>query len=61
MVELVKVTPGLTNLNLGENAIKNLEELEKIKGWTVTELVLDGNELCNNYSNKNVYIRLVVT
>ena len=58
MVGLVKAAPGVTSLNLGQNFLKSIDEVEKLKGWTnITELMLDGNELCNNYSNKDMYVR----
>ncbi|CAG5136897.1 unnamed protein product, partial [Candidula unifasciata] len=60
MVDLVKAAPNVVSLNLGHNQIRSLEELDKLKGWTnITELVLDGNDLCNNYSSETNYISAV--
>ena len=56
--DLVKGTPNVASLNLGQNQLRAMEELEKIKGWTnLAELVLDGNDLCNNYGNQANYVR----
>ncbi|BFZ07487.1 hypothetical protein BsWGS_10526 [Bradybaena similaris] len=60
MCDLVKAAPNVTSLNLGHNQIRTLDELDKLKGWTnITELILDGNDLCNKFSNENVYISAV--
>ncbi|XP_005094816.1 nuclear RNA export factor 1 [Aplysia californica] len=60
MGDLVKAAPALTSLNLGKNQIRSIDELEKLKGWSnITELMIDGNDLCNNYSNQNVYVSAV--
>jgi len=57
---LAKATPKLTSLNLRDNQIRTMDELEKVKAWVnLTELVLDGNDLCNHYSNQNTYISAV--
>ncbi|GFR93138.1 nuclear RNA export factor 1 [Elysia marginata] len=56
--DLVKGTPNVASLNLGQNQIRASEELDKLKGWTnITELVLDGNDVCSNYASQDTYAR----
>ncbi|RUS69005.1 hypothetical protein EGW08_023233 [Elysia chlorotica] len=58
--ELVKGTPNVASLNLGQNQLRALEELEKIKGWAnLAELVLDGNDACSSYTNQANYASAV--
>ncbi|XP_064600486.1 nuclear RNA export factor 1-like [Liolophura sinensis] len=56
---LVSKTPNMTHLNLGKNCLKLVDELSKIRGWKLTELVLDGNDLCDNYKERSAYISAV--
>lgn len=52
--DMVKAAPGLTYLNLSRNHLRHINELEKVKGWCgLMELMLEGNELCNQYKNKS--------
>ena len=57
MAELVKGTPNVVSLNLGQNQVRAMEELDKLKGWSnLAELVLDGNDVCSKY-DKTSYER----
>lgn len=37
--------------------IEKMFELEKLKGWALVDLTLDGNPLCNAYSDVPAYTR----
>ncbi|CAL1544423.1 unnamed protein product [Lymnaea stagnalis] len=60
LTDLVKVTPNVQSLNLGENQLRSIDELDKLKGWqNIVEVVLKGNDLCKNFSNQGAYISAV--
>lgn len=56
MQDIVTRAPNVTSLNLGQNQLNRIEELDKIKHWKLTELILDGNPLCDKFS-KTDYVR----
>ncbi|XP_070578701.1 nuclear RNA export factor 1-like [Ptychodera flava] len=51
--------PHLKKLSLGRNSLRYEKELEKIKRLKIEELILDGNPLCDNFSDQSSYIRAV--
>ena len=55
--DIVSRAPNVTSLNLSRNQVRAVEELDKLKGWQLTELVLDRNPLCDRFSNKTEYVR----
>ena len=55
--DIVSRAPNVTFLNLSKNQIRAVEELDKLKGWQLTELVLDRNPLCDRFANKTEYVR----
>ncbi|XP_077996506.1 nuclear RNA export factor 1-like isoform X2 [Glandiceps talaboti] len=57
--ELVLKAPNLQKLSLSKNGLKSEWDLDKIKGFKLTELVLDGNPLCDNYKDQRSYVRTV--
>lgn len=57
LAPLVSETSNLKHLNLGKNRLKSVEELEKIKGWKLDELILEGNDLCNRFKEQSDYVR----
>ncbi|KAK0057013.1 nuclear RNA export factor 1-like isoform X1 [Biomphalaria pfeifferi] len=60
MTDLVKVTPNVCCLNLGNNQLRSLDELTKLKGWqNIVEIILKGNDLCQNFSNQETYLSAV--
>ncbi|CAE1292225.1 NXF [Acanthosepion pharaonis] len=59
LATLVPETPNLKHLNLGKNMLKTIEELEKIKGWKLDDLILEGNDLCDRFKEQSDYIRAV--
>ncbi|KAL8565145.1 hypothetical protein ACOMHN_003932 [Nucella lapillus] len=58
MQDMATKAPNVTSLNLGNNQLYRIEELDKIKRWSLTELILDGNPLCSKFS-KTDYISAV--
>ncbi|CAC5418521.1 NXF [Mytilus coruscus] len=59
MRDLVSKAPNVVRLNIGKNLIRVIEELEKIKGWKLQELILDGNDLCDRFKDRTAYISAV--
>ncbi|KAK8737504.1 hypothetical protein OTU49_004529, partial [Cherax quadricarinatus] len=59
LVRLVPACPDLQKLNLGKNKILNLDTLEKLVGLNLTELTLEGNPLCNQFRDTELYISAV--
>ncbi|XP_041353365.1 nuclear RNA export factor 1-like [Gigantopelta aegis] len=59
MTDLVSAAPFVTKLNIGKNQLRSIEELQKIEGWKLLQLVLDGNDLCDRYKERSEYISMV--
>ncbi|XP_062855820.1 nuclear RNA export factor 1 isoform X2 [Trichomycterus rosablanca] len=59
LAELVDVAPNLTMLNLSDNELKSERELDKVKGFRLTELWLNHNPLCDHFKDKATYISAV--
>lgn len=59
LVRLVPACLDLQKLNLGKNKILNLDTLEKLVGLNLTELTLEGNPLCNQFRDTELYISAV--
>lgn len=55
--KLVSQAPNVTALNLSRNQLRDVEQLDNLKGWQLTELILDHNPLCNKFTSKTDYIR----
>ncbi|CAB3980201.1 nuclear RNA export factor 1 [Paramuricea clavata] len=50
--DLHEAAPSMSTLHLGENNLRHINELKKIKNLKeLKSLVVDGNPLCDNYSN----------
>ncbi|KAK3093491.1 hypothetical protein FSP39_016397 [Pinctada imbricata] len=56
---LVEHTPNLTKLNLGANKLSYIEELRCLYKWKLTELNLDGNELCDKFKDQSSYVSAI--
>ncbi|KAK2159529.1 hypothetical protein LSH36_151g02042 [Paralvinella palmiformis] len=51
--------PNVVRLNLGNNTIKSISELSRFSSVPLVELTLDGNPLCDHYSNKEAYVSAI--
>uniref|UniRef100_A0A8B9KQQ7 Zgc:153681 n=1 Tax=Astyanax mexicanus TaxID=7994 RepID=A0A8B9KQQ7_ASTMX len=56
--ELVNKVPNLKTLNLSHNELKSERELDKVRGFKLTELWLDRNPLCDHFKDQSSYISL---
>ncbi|XP_056328602.1 nuclear RNA export factor 1 [Danio aesculapii] len=59
LTELVDKAPNLQSLNLSNNELKSDCELEKVRGFRLVELCLDGNPLCDHFKDQTRYISAV--
>uniref|UniRef100_A0A8C4SED0 Nuclear RNA export factor 1 n=1 Tax=Erpetoichthys calabaricus TaxID=27687 RepID=A0A8C4SED0_ERPCA len=59
LTDLVGKAPNLKILNLSQNELKSDRELDRIKGFKLEELWLDGNPLCDFSKDQTAYIRVV--
>ncbi|KAH9514235.1 Nuclear RNA export factor 1 [Bulinus truncatus] len=60
MTDLVKATPNLSCLNLGDNQLRTIDELTKLKGWqNIVEIILKGNDFCKNFSSQETYLSAI--
>ncbi|CAN7999576.1 unnamed protein product, partial [Ixodes hexagonus] len=50
---------GLLSLNLSRNKIRKISELDCLKGMGLQELVLNGNPVCDAFTDKTSYISAV--
>nr|AHK06057.1 nuclear export factor [Locusta migratoria manilensis] len=48
--------PSVTVLHLGQNKIRNMTDLDALKGLRLVELVLEGNPVCRHYQDRSVYV-----
>ncbi|KAK7867453.1 hypothetical protein R5R35_009764 [Gryllus longicercus] len=56
LVPLAKKTPNLSVLHLGKNRIPNIRRLDCLKGLKLLELFLDGNPMCDKFTEESVYV-----
>uniref|UniRef100_UPI00398E9EE2 nuclear RNA export factor 1-like isoform X3 n=1 Tax=Pristiophorus japonicus TaxID=55135 RepID=UPI00398E9EE2 len=59
LAELITKAPSLKILNLSRNELKSERDLEKIKGFKLEELWLDGNPLCDGFRDQATYVSTV--
>ncbi|XP_072519644.1 nuclear RNA export factor 1 isoform X2 [Salminus brasiliensis] len=59
LAELVNKAPNLKTLNLSHNELKSERELDKVKGFKLTELWLDRNPLCDHFKDQSTYISAI--
>uniref|UniRef100_A0A3B1JXQ8 Nuclear RNA export factor 1 n=1 Tax=Astyanax mexicanus TaxID=7994 RepID=A0A3B1JXQ8_ASTMX len=57
--ELVNKVPNLKTLNLSHNELKSERELDKVRGFKLTELCLDRNPLCDHFKDQSSYISAI--
>ncbi|XP_049727405.1 nuclear RNA export factor 2-like [Elephas maximus indicus] len=57
--DIIQKAPKVKILNLSKNKLKSAWELDKIKGLELKELCLEGNPLCNNFSDHSAYVRAI--
>ncbi|XP_036408143.1 nuclear RNA export factor 1-like [Megalops cyprinoides] len=57
--ELLSKVPSLKALNLSRNGLKTEQELDKLKGFKLVELWLDGNPLCAHFKDQATYISAI--
>ncbi|XP_044729790.1 nuclear RNA export factor 1-like [Chrysoperla carnea] len=53
---LAKKLPNLKILHIGNNEIRDIRSLDKLKGLQLVDLVLDGNPLCDKFKDQSVYV-----
>ncbi|XP_077001030.1 nuclear RNA export factor 1-like isoform X1 [Tamandua tetradactyla] len=58
--DIIQEAPKVKILNLSKNQLKSVWELEKMKGLNLEELWLEGNPLCNNFSNQSTYVSSIL-
>ncbi|KAI4893707.1 hypothetical protein NFI96_012162 [Prochilodus magdalenae] len=59
LTELVNKAPNIKKLNLSHNELKSERELDKVKGFKLTELWLDRNPLCDHFKDQSTYISAI--
>ncbi|XP_055486318.1 nuclear RNA export factor 1 isoform X1 [Leucoraja erinacea] len=59
LTDLISKAPGLKILNLSRNELKSERDLDKIKGFKLEELWLEGNPLCGNFRDQATYVSAV--
>uniref|UniRef100_H0Y0N3 Nuclear RNA export factor 2 n=1 Tax=Otolemur garnettii TaxID=30611 RepID=H0Y0N3_OTOGA len=57
--DIIEKAPNVKILNLSKNELKSACELAKVKNLKLKELWLEGNPLCNIFSNKSAYISAI--
>ncbi|XP_036408917.1 nuclear RNA export factor 1-like [Megalops cyprinoides] len=57
--ELLSKVPSLKALNLSRNGLKTEQELDKLQGFKLVELWLDGNPLCAHFKDQATYISAI--
>ncbi|XP_077000926.1 nuclear RNA export factor 1-like isoform X2 [Tamandua tetradactyla] len=58
--DIIQEAPKVKILNLSQNELKSVWELDKMKGLNLKELWLEGNPLCNNFSNQSTYVSSIL-
>ncbi|XP_073983229.1 nuclear RNA export factor 1-like isoform X2 [Rhodnius prolixus] len=59
MKSMVEKVASLKILHIGQNKIRDIKQLDALKGLNLEELVVDGNSLCDKFTSKDEYIRAV--
>ncbi|KAK2083614.1 Nuclear RNA export factor 2 [Saguinus oedipus] len=59
--DITEKAPKVKILNLSRNELRTVWELSKVKGLKLEELWLEGNPLCDNFSDESAYVRSVAT
>ncbi|KAK9511774.1 hypothetical protein O3M35_000373 [Rhynocoris fuscipes] len=59
MKSIIEKVPNLKILHVGKNKLRDIKQLDVLKGLNLEELVLDGNSLCDKFSERDDYIRAV--
>ncbi|XP_072887662.1 nuclear RNA export factor 1 [Hemitrygon akajei] len=59
LAELISKVPNLKILNLSRNELRSERDLDKIKGFKLEELWLEGNPLCGNFRDQATYVSAV--
>ncbi|XP_067831842.1 nuclear RNA export factor 1-like isoform X2 [Heptranchias perlo] len=59
LADLVSKAPNLKILNLSRNELKSERDLDKIKGFKLEELWLDGNTLCDSFRDQATYVSAI--
>ncbi|XP_069749949.1 nuclear RNA export factor 1-like isoform X2 [Narcine bancroftii] len=57
LADLNSKVPNLKILNLSRNELKSERDLDKIKGFKLEELWLEGNPLCSNFRDQAIAVR----
>ncbi|XP_006876603.1 PREDICTED: nuclear RNA export factor 2-like [Chrysochloris asiatica] len=57
--DIIQKAPKLKILNLSNNELKSASELEKMKGLKLEELWLEGNPMCDTFSDQATYISAI--
>ncbi|XP_064624145.1 nuclear RNA export factor 1-like [Lineus longissimus] len=57
--KLVGKAPNLKSIDLSENQIRFENELDKIQGFQLEALNLDGNPVCKNFQERAPYLRAI--
>ncbi|KAK2083618.1 hypothetical protein P7K49_038854 [Saguinus oedipus] len=55
--DITEKAPKVKILNLSRNELRTVWELSKVKGLKLEELWLEGNPLCDNFSDESAYVR----
>ncbi|CAH1388536.1 unnamed protein product [Nezara viridula] len=56
---MVEKCPNVKMLHLGNNKLRDIKQLDSLKGLPLEELILDGNSLCDRFNEQETYIRAV--
>ncbi|GFY50351.1 nuclear RNA export factor 1 [Trichonephila inaurata madagascariensis] len=59
LTSLVPVCKQLKSLILRNNKLRSVAELNSLKGLEITDLILDGNPLCDDFKDKTTYISAI--
>lgn len=54
---MVEKCPNVKMLHLGNNKLRDVKQLDSLKGLPLEEIILDGNSLCDRFTEKETYIR----
>ncbi|KAJ8309187.1 hypothetical protein KUTeg_014061 [Tegillarca granosa] len=57
--DLTKKAPNVVKLNIGKNSLHHIDEIDRLKGWKLEEIILDGNSLCDKFNDQSSYISAV--
>ncbi|KAL1131964.1 hypothetical protein AAG570_011575, partial [Ranatra chinensis] len=56
---MVDKIPSLKSLHIGANKLRDIKQLDCLKGLPLEEIILDGNSLCDKFTDRDMYIRAV--